>query len=216
MTTPEHTIVALCQRSDAISRSKGWVKDGDPRPFHTTISLMHSELSEALEEYRDHKPLNEIYYTVKTKNDAGDIVTGKCAKDQLPAVKALDSKYGRGTEFIDAKPEGIPIELADLVIRICQRVGTDGDAARLDLCCTELGAGPLYADFELFLAERHLDLSNAYVQQKKKEMVLRNLANCINQTFDFCKFHNIDLWAAIDEKEAYNRTRSERHGGKKI
>ena len=66
------------------------------------------------------------------------------------------------------------------------------------------------------MAERHLDLSNAYVQQKKKEMVLRNLANCINQTFDFCKFHNIDLWAAIDEKEAYNRTRSERHGGKKI
>lgn len=60
-----------------------------PSGIGTLIALVHSELSEALEEVRKGKPENLIY-------------------------------------FKDSKPEGMPIELADAVIRIMDICGYYG------------------------------------------------------------------------------------------
>lgn len=79
--------------SHEISTSKGWW-DEEPT-FGEIIALIHSELSEALEDYRSGKDITEIWYE-------------------------------------DKKPCGIPIELADAVIRIfdaCGHYGIDLEKA---------------------------------------------------------------------------------------
>ena len=70
------------------AKSKGWYKKEES--VGESIALMHSELSEALEEYR---------------------------KDGSPSYEWQGN---------DGKPEGVPSEMADVVIRIASFFGLHG------------------------------------------------------------------------------------------
>ena len=76
------TINDYVNRAYENAKEKGWHEI--ERSIGDLICLMHSELSEALEEHRNGHSPTEIYYN----------------------------------ESKPAKPEGIPVELADCVIRI--------------------------------------------------------------------------------------------------
>lgn len=82
------TLNHLRDRAHAMAREKGW--HDEPRSFGESIALIHSEVSEALEEYRAGYDPTHVY-----RSDGG-------------------------------KLEGIPIELADVLIRIFDLAGQHG------------------------------------------------------------------------------------------
>lgn len=95
-------IAELCEESARDMINNGFSNQS----FGEFISLVHSELSEALEEFRNHKDLNEVYYTKNAVDEAG-------VKYQIVCDKSTPG----------AKPEGIPVELADAVLRITHFCG---------------------------------------------------------------------------------------------
>ena len=85
---PLFDIRKLVEEIHQIALEKGWWDNS--RTFGDIIALVHSEASEALEEYRDGHSPDEVYYTP------------------------------------GGKPNGIGIELADVVIRIMDYCGHAG------------------------------------------------------------------------------------------
>ena len=75
------TLDYIAERAYDTARAKGWHENADT--FGDVTALIHSEVSEAFEEYRNGHEDSEIYL--------GD----------------------------NGKPEGIPIEFADIIIRVC-------------------------------------------------------------------------------------------------
>ncbi len=80
---PEWTLDEWSQIVDTWAESKGW--NERPIPFEEVIALLHTELSEAYEEFRKHNEI-EVYFELDEQG--------------IP------------------KPEGVPIEIADELIRI--------------------------------------------------------------------------------------------------
>jgi len=96
-----------------------------PRSFTEIIALCHSELSEALEEYRNDRP---VLYNNCTQNPT---LVQPCMYENACECELALTCYGE-CDYIDSKPEGIAIELADCIIRIldyCGYAGIDIDKA---------------------------------------------------------------------------------------
>lgn len=186
---------ALRDRVYQINKDNGWHEE--KRTFGELIALVHSEVSEALEDYRNGKAVNKAWYEYKNEDGSIDKVSGFIRNGVL------------------GKPCGIPSELADVVIRILDICGMFGWNIEL----SHQRKVPFRKQkFAAHLASIHKSLSDCYYDDKDThtDPVIDYLDVAIQEIQYICNQHNIDLAAIIEEKLAYNATRGHKHGGKVI
>src|SRR5690606_13450196 len=186
---------ALRDEVFAINKGNGWHEE--KRSYGELIALVHSEVSEALEDYRNGKAVNKVWYEYKNQDGSIDNVSGFIRNGVL------------------GKPCGIPSELADIVIRI------------LDICGLHTWDIEDYMDTKGSISFSLKDLSfvellteiHSYLSYSYQELgYYRILALChAIQTVDYiCNQNNINLEEIIRVKLEHNKTRGYKHGGKVI
>jgi hypothetical protein len=172
-----------------IATEKGW--HDEDRTLSAITLLMQSEVAEAVEEYRKNKEINEIWYE-KHYLEGGV----ECSMIGEPGDK----------------PCGIPVEIADMVIRVADYCGKKG--YNLESAFAGTPEPEHTSEFEEWLARINYSLSQAWAGVVPSTEFW--LAMAVKYAFRTASACEIDLWAVLDEKAAYNRTRSYRHGRKKI
>lgn len=117
-----NTITELQERAYRQSADKGF-HDDEPTEGRALLSLnaerialMHSELSEALEELRAGHAANETYYPIRPLPMT--LPSGVGSYDEA-AKRHIEKQRG------NRKPEGVPSEMADVVIRILDFCGAN-------------------------------------------------------------------------------------------
>lgn len=186
---------ALRDEVFSINKSNGW--HNEERSFGELIALVHSEASEALEDYRAGHPVNKVWYEYKNEDGSIDKVSGFIRNGVL------------------GKPCGIPSELADVVIRILDICGLYG----WDIEFKHFKKIKIYPmKYASHLASIHKSLSDAYNDNKDTftDPAATYLDVAIQEVEFICQQHNINLDQIIRKKLEYNKTRGYKHGGKVI
>lgn len=186
----------------------GWWDE--ERSFGEIIALCHSELSEALEEYRAKRPM--VYFVVEMDDGKGG------------TYLAIREDIISEEDFAGEKPEGIAVELADCIIRILDWYGKEGldtdallmEAGIIIMCDLPI---PVYGSFGDFIALLHNLLSMAYACWCNASGISASalrLAKCIREIMAWAKENSVDMESILDMKHEYNKGRPYRHGGKAL
>lgn len=174
----------------------------EEKPIEETMALIHSEWSEALEEYRADRPM---YYKVCKncgepcmKDGCGDFLDTECALGEL-----------------DSKPEGIAVELIDGCIRILDYVGKlearfDRDSKDLESISAQY-APKRFGDKFRYLPSV-VGILHSLTTRALVENDTRGLTACIGTVFAYIRSQGLDPEVILIEKHEYNKTRPYKHG----
>ena len=172
----------------AINKANGW-HNGEPRSWAEICMLIESEIGgEAVEALRDPKhAVNEIWYRE------------------------------------DGKPEGFVTEIADGVIRLLDGMVEKGIRVINDILLPGEDATPCNHD-ELVKLVRRLGLQTYDIEEPNRcngggdydEMRAKECVYFFRWSFDLIRALGHDPEKVIREKMAYNKTRGDRHGGKRL
>ncbi len=185
---------------------KGW---WEPRPSFAQIVVMcHSELSEAVEEYRAGNPM--VYRTCR--DDAGRPI---CRWDIGKACPVATGEFA--CERQSPKPEGVAVEMGDCILRILDTLAEAG---------VDIDGSLFYEDVEgkdligtvakcHYLISKAWTLCSASFGPKARRCVYYMLA-CMATILDWARQNDVDMEAVLRAKHAYNKTRPFRHGGKAL
>ena len=171
----------------------GWWEE--ERPVYEVMALIHSEWSEALEEYRAGRPM----------------VWHKCAYNggMCEAQDVHNNEGGCiGCTIAMCKPEGIAVELLDGCIRILDFMAHRGikwyDWYFDDGFSPDFNTQPVPE----LVNDLHDEISHPNYEYEVK------LAKAVGMVFGFIKANGLDPVALMLEKHEYNKTRTYKHGGK--
>ena len=109
------TIQELTKEIHQNAVEHGWWDED--RSFGDIVALCHSELSEALEEHRNDKPM--CYFT-KLRYVLPEVI------EAFDPNKVFMDETDMTLRDKDSKPEGIATEMADCIIRILDWAGKEG------------------------------------------------------------------------------------------
>lgn len=176
-----------------------WDTERDPAEI---IALIHSEWSEALEEYRAGRPM--VWYAVN-------------ADCQMYGDRPVIYSEICETNNCDAghKPEGIAVELIDGCIRILDFAAHE----KVSLEFREIE--PLQPTLLILIADLHYYTSFALNAIEKSGKIIAPsyisvwLGAAVYEAFRYIRAQWLDPEKIMLEKHKYNKTRPYRHGGKK-
>ena len=185
----------LQKEAHAIAKEKGWWDE--ERTFGDLIALVHSELSEALEAYREH----------------GDV---KQHLDYRWAPYGHPSLNGVPYELAD-----VVIRVADMAewlkVDLAQAREEDEDLGDEKQAYLQERLSGNLDSFGEWIAAIHEDVGEAgYHQRNRGDNLGSHLVSVIWMVQEMADHYGIDLDAAIEAKMEHNRTRSYRHGGKAL
>lgn len=176
----------------------GWWDED--RSFEECVVLMHCEVSEAVEEYRNGKPM--LYYECPSHD------TRTTCPDKYDGCQ-----HGKNKGCQQRKPEGIAVELIDCLIRILDWCGKeDIDVARMYLNCNHNTI--CNHNFIPIASKLHnlLCYSNINYSSYRYE----SLFYAIRLISGWLETQYVDWQEIMLIKHEYNKTRPYKHGGKKI
>lgn len=192
----------------------GWWEE--ERSFPEVVSLCHSELSEALEEFRAGRGM--LWYAC-TEGSPEHPCDPKDVYDCQMAGKETSCAYRSD------KPEGIAVELADCIIRILdwfskEEFNTDALLKEADVAILcDVPCRVYSASLGDYISRWHLLLSLAYscwCRASGTYAAALRMALCICEILEWAEENGVDMEMVLDIKHEYNKGRSYRHGGKRL